>query len=258
MLSKPLQPTSIMRIIIALMIMLMTGISGYTQPVKKRVLIFFKTTRYYHESIPAGIAAIQKLGRAHGFIADTTTDSTLFVPVKLKRYAAIIFLSTSGNNLLDTVQKQNFTNYVKAGGGFMGIHSASASEKGWPWYGRLVGAVFTDHPEPQPGKVIVTNRSNAATAHLPAIWYWKDEWYNFKEIPTGVHVLFCADEQSYQGGKNGKYHPLAWYHNYDGGRAFYTALGHFSEAYTNPLFLKHLLAGLQYAMGISASSTIKQ
>jgi len=239
-----------MKIAMSILLILMTGISGYTQPVKNRVLVFFKTTRYHHESIPAGVAAIQKLGRTHGFITDTTTDSTQFVPARLKKYAAVIFLSTSGNNLLDTVQKQSFRAYIKAGGGFVGIHSASATEKNWPWYGQLVGAVFTDHPEPQPGTVLVTNRSNPSTAHLPAKWHWKDEWYNFKEIPGNVQVLFCADEHSYKGGKNGSYHPLAWYHNYDGGRAFYTALGHFPEAYSDPLFLRHLLAGIRYAMGI--------
>jgi type 1 glutamine amidotransferase len=218
------------------------------QPAHKRILVFSKTTRYHHESIPAGMAAIQKLGKVNGFAVDTTTNAAYFKEDSLKKYAAVVFLSTSGN-LLDTVQKTDFRRYIEAGGGYMGIHSASASEKEWVWYGQLVGAVFSDHPEPQPGVVVVADAKDPSTKKLPARWAWKDEWYNFREVPRNVHVLLMADETTYKGGKNGTYHPLAWYHQFDGGRAFYTALGHFDEAYSNPLYLGHILAGIEYAMG---------
>lgn len=218
------------------------------QAQNKRILVFSKTARYHHESIPDGIKAIQKIGGENHFAVDTTTNSALFNEANLKKYAAVIFLNTSGD-VLDTVQKTDFRRYIEAGGGYMGIHCASSTEKNWVWYGHLVGAVFTDHPEPQEGVIKVTDHQNPASAQLPARWPWKDEWYNFRDIQPGLHVLFMADETSYKGGKNGADHPLAWYHPYDGGRSFYTALGHFPEAYVNPLYVKHLREGIKYATG---------
>lgn len=226
----------------------MAAVSMANAQAIKRVLIFSKTARYHHESIPDGIKAIQKLGRENDFAVDTTTDSTYFVDNNLKKYAAVIFLNTSGN-VFNNAQRAAMERYIQAGGGYMGIHCASSTEKEWPWYGHLVGAVFTDHPEPQAGIINVVDRNNPATSHLPARWDWRDEWYNFKDIQTDIHVLLTADETTYKGGKNGPSHPLAWYHEFDGGRAFYTALGHFSEAYTNPLYIKHIQAGIKYAMG---------
>jgi len=221
------------------------------QAQSKRVLVFTKTARYHHESIPDGVKAIQKIAAEDKFTVDVTTDSTVFNENNLKRYAAVIFLNTSGN-VLDTVQKTDFQRYIEAGGGYMGIHCASSTEKSWTWYGHLVGAVFTDHPEPQNGTIDVVDHQNPSTAHLPIRWAWKDEWYNFRDIQSDLHVLFKADETSYKGGKNGANHPLAWYHEYDGGRAFYTALGHFPEAYVDPLFVKHIREGIKYATGNNA------
>lgn len=215
----------------------------------KRVLLFTKTAGYHHASIPAGVKAFQLIGQQNHWEMDTTTNSEYFTEANLKKYAAVVFLNTSGN-VLDTVQKTELQRYIEAGGGYLGIHCASSTEKSWVWYGHLVGAVFTKHPEPQDGVINIIDHSNPATAYLPARWAWKDEWYNFRDIQKdNIHVLLMADESSYKGGENGPYHPLAWYHEYDGGRAFYTALGHFDAAYTIPLFVKHLQAGLQYAIG---------
>jgi type 1 glutamine amidotransferase len=213
-----------------------------------RVLVFTKTTRYHHESIPAGIKAIQQMGLQNNFEVDTTTDSHKFSAENLSKYSVIIFLSTSGE-LLDPSQQLSLQNYIRSGGGFVGIHSASASEKKWPWFGKLIGAVFTDHPEPQIGNVTVLDKADASVANIPSPWVRKDEWYNFETIPTNVHLLLGVDEKSYKGGKNGPIHPLAWKHEFEGGRVFYTALGHFSEAYQDKLFLNHILEGIKYAMG---------
>nr|WP_067055178.1 ThuA domain-containing protein [Mucilaginibacter sp. L294] len=221
---------------------------SFAQSAKKRVLVFSKTVSYHHASIPAGIAAIKKLGTENDFEVDTTTNSALFNDDNLKKYAAVIFMSPSGN-VLDTAAKISFIRYIQAGGGYMGIHAASTTDKNWAWYGKLVGAVFTDHPAPQTGVVVVTDRKNSSTKQLPARWTRKDEWYNFRQVPTDVHVLMTVDERTYKGGKHGGYHPLAWYHEYDGGRSFYTAIGHFSDSYSDTLQLQHLLAGIKYAMG---------
>lgn len=214
-----------------------------------KVLIFSKTLRYYHESIPSGIAAIMKLGQANGFDVDTTKNADFFTDNSLKKYAAIIWLSTTGD-VLNPSQQAAFERYIQAGGGYVGIHSASASEKDWEWFGKLTGAVFVNHPpDPVDGIVQVADAKDPSTRHLPKRWKRKDEWYNFKKRMTDVHVLLTADETTYQGGTEGTYHPLAWKHSFDGGRSFYTALGHLDEAYNDPLFQKHILAGIQYSIG---------
>lgn len=216
---------------------------------RPKVLIFSKTLRYYHESIPNGIQAIMKLGKANGFDVDTTKDAGFFTDKTLKQYAAVIWLSTTGD-VLNATQQEAFERYIRAGGGYVGIHSASASEKEWPWFGQLTGAVFVNHPpDPVPGVVQVINRKDPSTAHLPERWAWKDEWYNFNKRVSNVEVLFLADEKTFEGGTEGEYHPLAWKHGFDGGRAFYTALGHLPTAYDDPLFQQHILGGIQYAIG---------
>jgi len=215
---------------------------------KYRILVFSKTAGFHHESITVGVPAIQKLGVENKFGVDTTTDSTQFTPLNLKKYAAIVFLNTTGNVLGEEEQKA-FEQYIKGGGGYVGVHSATDTEYDWAWYGKLAGAYFLKHPAQQMADLHVINRKSIATKHLPATWSRKDEWYNFKEISPDLKVLIELDESTYTGGTNGAHHPMAWYHNYDGGRAFYTGLGHVDASYTDPLFLKHLLGGIQYAMG---------
>ena len=133
----------------------------------RKVLVFSKINRYYHQSIPAGQVALQQLGSELGFGVDTTSDAKYFNEDSLKHYDALVFLSTSGNNLLDTSAKADFERYIQAGGGYMGIHGAAATEYGWEWYGRLLGAVFDGHPEPQEGVVTVNIRKDPSTRHLP-------------------------------------------------------------------------------------------
>jgi len=232
-----------------LLLFSVNAISSSAVAQNKRILVFSKTAGFYHQSIPAGIAALQKLAAENKFVADTTKDAAVFTAANLKQYAAVVFLSTTGDVLNDEQQKA-FEGYIQAGGGFVGIHAATDTEYGWPWYGKLVGAYFLKHPEQQMATLQVVDRRNISTRHLPATWARKDEWYNFKEIQPDLHVLIKLDESTYKGGTNGNDHPIAWYHNYDGGRAFYTGLGHVDASYTDPLFLKHLLGGLQYAIGI--------
>lgn len=213
-----------------------------------RILVFTKTAGYHHESIPKGAAAITKLGLENGFLVDTTSNADFFTEDSLAKYAAVVFLSTTGD-LLNGYQENAFERYIQSGGGFMGIHAAADAEYDWGWYNRLVGAWFDSHPAQQVAKIHVVDSTNIATKHLPAIWERKDEWYNFKNLNPDVHVLLSIDEKSYEGGKNGDNHPMAWYHDYDGGRAFYTELGHTDESFTEENYLKHILGGIRYAIG---------
>ncbi len=217
---------------------------------KQKVLIFSKTVKFHHASIAVAIPAIIKLGQENNFDVDTTTDATKFTYDNLKQYAAVIFLSTTGD-VLNDAQQAEFEKYIRAGGGFVGVHSATDTEYDWPWYGNLVGAYFKNHPDHQQQATLhIIDHNFIATKNLPDEWKRFDEWYNFKWIAPGLHVLITIDEKTYTGGANGSYHPMSWYHDYDGGRAFYTALGHTDESYADPLYLGHLLGGIKYAMGV--------
>lgn len=220
---------------------------------KNKVLVFSKTAGYHHKSIDAGIKAIQQLGAQYNFDVDTTTDSTVFVLNNLKKYAAVLFLNTTGNVLNDE-QQNAFRQYIQQGGGFVGVHAASDTEYEWPWYGNLVGAYFVKHPKIQEAVLVINDSTNIATKHLPRPWKRTDEWYNFKFVATDLQVLISIDETSYSGGTNGAKHPMSWYHTVDRGRSFYTALGHTDESYADPLFLQHLWGGIQYAMGKGRTS----
>jgi type 1 glutamine amidotransferase len=213
------------------------------------ILVFSKTTGFRHDSIPDGIAAIRALGTEHGFAVNATEDAAVFTDGALAQYKAVVFLSTTGD-VLDPEQKAAFERYIQSGGGFVGIHSASDTEYHWPWYGRLVGAYFASHPQIQRATVHITDRSHPSTQGLPAISERIDEWYNFRANPRGtVHVLATVDEATYSGGKMGSDHPIAWCHLMEGGRSWYTAMGHTKGSYAEPFFRLHLLGGIESAAG---------
>jgi hypothetical protein len=217
---------------------------------QKKVLIYSKTNGYRHESIPLGIAAIKKLGEANNFWVDATEDSLDINDKKLRQYQAIIFLSTTGK-VLGVNEEEALQKFIQKGGGFAGIHAATDCEYNWPWYVKMIGASFESHPQQQMAKLVIVDSTHLATKHLSGIWERKDEWYNLKDLNPAVKVLIKIDETSYTGGKNGNNHPMAWYHDYEGGKVFYTELGHTNESYTEPLFLQHILGGINYVLGLN-------
>ncbi len=217
---------------------------------KPKVLVFSKTMGYKHASIPTGIAAIQKLGKENGFEVDTTKNAELFNEDSLKQYSAVVFLSTT-MNVLDAKQEAAFERYIQSGGGYAGIHAAADTEYDWGWYTKLAGAQFQSHPSGTPeADFIIKDKNFIATKFFTdSVWHRADEIYNYKKINPDVKVIMTVDESSYEGGTNGDYHPFAWYHEYDGGRAFYTGAGHTDESYSDGQFLKHILGGIEYAIG---------
>lgn len=216
-----------------------------------RVLVFSKTEGFRHSSIPTGIAAITQLGQEYGFIVEATENAALFNFENLQKFEVIIFLSTTGDVL--SIEQQNaFEQYIHNGGGFVGIHAASDTEYDWPWYGKLVGAYFDSHPEIQTATIQVTDQNHISTKHLSKFWERTDEWYNYNKNPRGqVHVLATLDESSYSGGNMENDHPIAWMHEFHGGRSWYTGGGHTEASYAEPDFLKHILGGILYASGKS-------
>ncbi|SEG91980.1 Type 1 glutamine amidotransferase (GATase1) [Nonomuraea solani] len=211
-----------------------------------QVLVFSKTAGFRHDSIPAGLRAIGELGAAHGFSVTATEDAAAFTD--LGRYDAVVFLSTTGD-VLDAAQQAAFERYIDGGGGYVGVHSAADTEYDWPYYGRLVGAYFKNHPAIQQATVRTEDRAHPATAHLGQTWTRTDEWYNYRANPRAdVHVLQNLDESSYTGGDMGD-HPITWCRTQGKGRSFYTGLGHTNESYADPAFRDVLLGGIRYAAG---------
>lgn len=212
-----------------------------------RVLVFSKTKGFRHQSIKAGKDALIKLGAEKGFGVDTTEFSEAFTEDNLKKYRAVIFLSTTGD-VLNQAQQNDFKRFIQGGGGYVGIHAAADTEYDWWWYGKLVGAYFKSHPQIQEAKFKKVKPFGTGIT-LPDEWIRTDELYNYKKISSEIDVLYTLDESTYQGGENGDNHPIAWYHDYDGGRSFYTGMGHTDESYSDSLFLDHVYQGILYAMG---------
>lgn len=229
-------------------------------PVRFRALVFSKVTNYYHESIPAGIAAIRKLGAEHGFEVVASDDPAMFTDDRLRTFQVVVFNNTNSTPqkgaLLDAGQRAAFQRYIRAGGGFAGIHSASGTERDWEWYGQLVGAFFKSHPKIQELTVAVEDPNHPSTKGLPASWVRTEEPYDFLINPRGqVRVLLRFDPATYEGHTMGPDHPIAWCHVFEGGRSWYTGMGHASSAFTDePLFLQHLRGGIEWAAG-AASGT---
>jgi len=222
---------------------------GGIQQAPYRVLVFSKTAEYRHESIPDAVAAVTALGAEHGFTVDATEDSSIFDDAGLAPYQVVVFLLTTGD-ILNADQQAAFERYIRAGHGYVGVHSASDTEYDWRWYGELVGAYFSRHPDIQAATSHVEDRSHPSTVGLPERWERTDEWYDFRANPRArVRVLARLDESSYEWSAMGMDHPIAWWHPYDGGRSWYTAGGHTRESYREPLFLQHLLGGIEYAAG---------
>lgn len=222
--------------------------TAFSEKKQKRILVFSKTAGFRHSSIKAGKEALLKLGAENKWLVDTTEDAAYFTGTTLKKYDAVVFLNTTGNVLNDE-QQTAFEKYIQSGKGYAGIHAATDTEYDWPWYCKLAGANFSSHPKQQNAVLHVTDSTHSSTRHLPHTWQRFDEWYNFKNQNKDVNVLLTIDEKSYEGGTNGDNHPMAWYHTFDGGRAFYTALGHTDASYTEADFLQHVSGGLNYVMG---------
>jgi cytochrome c len=241
-------------VVVAVGVAVVVVAPGSPQPAAgPRVLVFTKTAGFRHTSIPVALQTVRNLGARNGFAVDATEDASAFSDANLARYDAVVFLMTTGD-VLDTRQQLAFQRFIRAGGGFAGVHSAADTEYNWPWYGRLLGAYFKNHPQIQQGMIRVENARHPSTAGLPRRWTRSDEWYNFARNPRGaVRVLATLDEKTYSPGAGamGGDHPIAWSHPFQGSRAWYTGGGHTDESYSEPLFRKHLLGGIRYAAGLT-------
>lgn len=223
----------------------------------KNILIYTHNGKgYVHDNIPHAVEALKKLCSENGYTAESTDDPAVFTPENMKKYRCIIFASTN-NEAFDTEQqKQAFVEYIRGGGGFVGIHSASGSERKWPWFAAMLGGRFVRHPVLQPFTIKVIDKTHPSTKFLGDTWSWEDECYYTNNLNPDINVLLAVDlttikddkKVEYPGATFGDYFPLAWSHEFDGGRQFYTALGHKAEYYKDEKFLKHILGGIKWTM----------
>src|SRR4051794_9672901 len=242
----------------------------------EKVLVFSKTAGFRHDSIPAGIQAIQELGAANDFAVTATEDATAFTTGNLAQYDAVVFLSTTGD-VLNADQQTAFEGYMRNGGGYVGIHAAADTEYTWPWYGEMLGGYFRNHPAGTPTATVhIEDTDEPSTQGLPVNWSRTDEWYNYQTFKSpvvggstsapdysvrdsGVKVLATMDESTYgeDDGSDGNNddHPIAWCSDFDGGHVFYTGLGHTIDSFGTGAgnIRSHILGGLKTVTGAAAS-----
>ncbi len=228
-------------------------IAAFSLQAQKRVLVFSLTRGFHHNSIKEGNQYFLELSKKQGFSVDTTTNSQNFNEENLKKYNAVVFLNTTGD-VLNPAQQIAFERYIQAGGGYVGIHAASDTEYNWAWYNDLMGGFFASHPggkvsNVQKGKMITLDKTFPASAHFPETFERTDEFYDFKSLKKDIlKFIVRVDESSYEMGKMGDFHPMAWYHEFDGGKAFYSNYGHTPETFSEPLMTEHFWQGLKWAM----------
>lgn len=214
-----------------------------------KMLIFSKTAGFRHGCIPDAAKMLEAQAKELGLVPVISEDAGVFTPDLLKNVKLVVFNNTTGD-ILNAEQEAAFEAWYRAGGAFVGLHSASDTEYEWKFYGDLIGTYFARHPKVQPATLRVVHTTHPATKHLPAEWPRTDEWYDFKAAPSAdFTVLIKLDESSYEGGEMNGEHPIAWCREVHGGRAFYTGLGHTNESYLEPPFRDHVLGGLKWALG---------
>ena len=232
---------------------LITCSASFAQQFK--ALLFTKTDGFHHESIQEGVTAMRTLASRNNFTIDWQENATVFNDKALENYSVVIFLNTTGN-ILNEEQQAAFEKFIKAGKGYVGVHSASDTEYDWAWYTKLVGMMFKIHPQQQTAYLKLEDGNFPGMERFPKKLLWTDEWYEYSDRKADdLHILLSVDEKTYDpyakwGEREGKgmgFHPIAWYHKYDGGRSFYTGLGHIPLTFSDPIFLDHLYGGIYWA-----------
>jgi type 1 glutamine amidotransferase len=227
---------------------------------KVTVLVYSKNGKgYVHENIPSAVNCIQQMGKQYGFKVDTSSDASVMTELNLKKYTLLIFPSTN-NDVFDTDQQRlAFRHYIEAGGGFVGIHSVTGTERNWKWFKMMLGGTFSWHAKFQKFNVKMVDPNHPSVKGLPATWSKEDEFYFAKELYPGPKVIMAHDITSLDTGdsaqkaniiKNaGGYaelYPSVWSYDFDGGHTWVTTLGHDKKDYSDPIYMKHILQGIQY------------
>ena len=226
---------------------------------KLHVLVYSKNGKgYVHDNIPSAVACIQNLGKTQGFKVDTTADASVFTRKNLEKYDLMVFTSTN-NDVFDTdEQRLVFRQYIEAGGGFVGVHSVVGTERNWKWFRQFMGASFSWHANFQKYTVKIIDKQHPSVKGLPVNWEREDECYFEKEMYPGIHTFMVQDvatlKTDEKGTENVKknmgsfadYYPAAWHNFFDGGLAWITTLGHDKKDYSEPIYMRHILQGIEF------------
>ena len=222
-----------------------------------QVLVYTSPDRWHNLSEPVALLEFQEMAQRHAFGLTSTTVNGMFNDDALSQFDVVVFLHSTTRDLSDE-QLESFKRFIRGGGGFAGIHGASAMTTECEWYRSLVGRVFTGHPEEQTAVMDVIDKNHPSTMHLPDRWVWTDEWYSFgPELTEGINYLLTVDESTYEPDRTwgddtrrtamGDFHPIAWYHEFEGGRSFQTSLGHMPALFRDRRFLDHIYGGIFWA-----------
>ncbi|CAN5306928.1 hypothetical protein BH20BAC1_BH20BAC1_25750 [soil metagenome] len=231
---------------------------------KIKVLVYSKNGQgYVHDNIPYAVKALQKLGKENGFAVDTSDNPSVMTEENLGKYTLLIFPSTN-NDVFDTdAQRLAFRHYIEAGGGFVGIHSVTGTERNWKWFKMMLGNTFSWHAKFQKFSVKVIDPSHPSMQGIPKVWEREDECYFGKELYPGRVVLMAHDittlntsdsseQKLIEKNKGGfdELYPAVWYNEFDGGQTWCTVLGHDKKDYSDPVYMRHILGGIRYVAGM--------
>ncbi len=230
---------------------------------KVNVLVYTKNGKgYVHDNIPSAVSCIQKLGKQYGFKVDTSSNASVMTEDNLKQYTLLIFPSTN-NDVFDTdIQRLAFRRYIEAGGGFVGIHSVTGTERNWKWFKMMLGGTFSWHAKFQKFSVKVIDPSHPSVQGLPKVWEKEDECYFAKELYPGTKAILAHDITTLNtsdtaqkrrilenAGHFSELYPAAWTHDFDGGHTWFTALGHDKKDYSDPVYIQHIFQGIRLYSG---------
>ncbi len=226
---------------------------------KLHVLVYSKNGKgYVHDNIPSAVACIQNLGKTQGFKVDTSNEPSVFSRENLEKYDLLVFTSTN-NDVFDTdEQRLVFRQYIEAGGGFVGIHSVVGTERNWKWFKQMLGGTFSWHAHFQKYTVKIIDKTHPSVKGLPVDWVREDECYFEKELYPGIHTFMVQDVATLKNdekaaamvktnmGSFADFYPAAWHNNFDGGLAWITTLGHDKKDYSEPIYMRHILQGIEF------------
>lgn len=215
------------------------------QPALTKVLVLTEAQGFKHESISAGMDMFKAKQADWNIEVEQASESSMLSTLGITRFRIIVLLNTTGDLFTDNEQEL-LQDFVQNGGSILAIHAAADAEYNWPWYGQMLGALFKDHPHTQQATCHKTGISHPSVQNIPASWQRTDEWYNFQSLSPANQVVLTIDETTYTGGTHGAAHPISWYREFDGGKIFYTAMGHTSETYSEPLFLEHIKGAIEW------------
>lgn len=219
-------------------------------------------------------AGLIRMLKAEGIEADWTEDVTVLTS-QINRYKTIIFASSNRDTLWNAgaaasndAARTALRNYMRRGGGFVGLHNAFGAEYNWPYYEGLLGnANFYNHGPNRTGDVVIKS-ADPSTEGVPERFEFQDEWYNLAPFPTHVKFLAEVDTDTLtpltsapHPGHAG-FHPVAWCQYYDGGRAWLSTLGHNAHSFTEnssgpgaDAFQKLVVQGVKSTMGLTPFCT---